>query len=156
LGSKKSGTQWFNTSMFRPYPSSSTTVAQLAAYPSWTGVAGLPGASWTPTGGSINNGVFNDFTSYYVTRGQTVWGDVRNPYTTVFSLGARKSFAITESVHVQLGLDAFNALNHPIFGNIDTTPSDSGFGCFSGSCSPSKWVQTNSPRTVQLRGRFTF
>jgi hypothetical protein len=159
LGSHKTSAQWFNTSMFAPYPTSSTTQAQLAAYPSWTGVQGMPGAGWTPTPGvsgysKINNGVYNDFATL-VTYNQRVFGNIRNPYITTFMLGARKNFRITESTRLQIGMDAFNALNHPQFGSIDTTPTDTYFGAIGGSL-PSKWVQVNSPRTIQLRGRITF
>jgi hypothetical protein len=159
LGSKKTSGQWFNTSMFAPIPTSSTTQAQLAAYPSWTGVQGMPGAGWTPTPGvtgysKIANGIYNDFATR-VTYNQQYFGNIRNPYTNTFTLGARKSFAISESVRFQLGMDAFNALNHPQFGNIDVNPSDTYFGAISGSA-PGSWVQVNSPRSIQLRGRLTF
>jgi hypothetical protein len=159
LGKNKTPGQWFNTAMFKPFPTSSTTAATLAAYPSWTGVAGLPGASYAPASGTactaVCNGVFNDFTSYRVTYNQQYFGDIRNPYVTTFTLGVRKNFKIYEGVSFQLGMDAFNALNHPQFGGIDVTPTDTYFGAISGGPS-SNWVQVNSPRTIQLRGRLTF
>jgi len=160
LGKNKTAGQWFNTSMFKPYPSSSTTVATLNGYPSWTGVNGLPGASYVPASGtttctSICNGVFNDFNSYYITYNQQYFGDVRNPYVNTFTLGARKNFKIYDEVNFRLGFDAFNALNHPQFGGIDVNPSDKYFGAISGAPS-SGWVQVNSPRTIQLTGRLTF
>ncbi|MGD0904684.1 MAG: carboxypeptidase-like regulatory domain-containing protein [Terracidiphilus sp.] len=149
----KSSAQWFNTSKFAPYPTSSTTVAQLAAYPLWTGIQSMPGYSWVPTG-SVKNGVYNDFTTR-VTYNQQVFGDIRNPFVTTFTIGARKSFAIAEGARFELGMDAFNALNHPQFGNINVSPTSSGFGMISGSA-PSGWVQVNSPRIIQLRGVLTF
>jgi hypothetical protein len=149
----KSSAQWFNTSKFAPYPTSSTTVAQLAAYPLWTGIQSMPGYSWVPTG-SVKNGVYNDFTTR-VTYTQQVFGDIRNPFVTTFTIGARKSFAIAEGARFELGMDAFNALNHPQFGNINVSPTSSGFGMISGSA-PSGWVQVNSPRIIQLRGVLTF
>lgn len=119
----------------------------------------LPGYSWTPTPNvtgysGINNGVFNDFTTR-VTYNPTTFGDIRNPYVNNSILGARKNFAIREGMHLQLGMDVFNALNHPQFGSINVTPTSSFFGAISGNV-PAKWVQVNSPRTIQLRGRFTF
>jgi hypothetical protein len=72
-----------------------------------------------------------------------------------FTIGARKRFAIAEGVRFELGMDAFNALNHPQFGNINTSPTSSGFGMISGT-TPSGWVQVNSPRLIQIRGTLTF
>jgi hypothetical protein len=156
LRSRKWGAQWFDTTQFAPIPTSSTTVAQLAAYPSWTGVTGMPGYSWVPvTGYTPKNGIYNDFATR-VTYNQQVFGNVRNPYSNTFILGARKSFEIEKGVRFQLGMDAFNALNHPQFGSIDVNPADSGFGAFNGSTLATKWTQVNSPRTIQLRGVLTF
>jgi hypothetical protein len=157
LGSKKTAGKWFNTSMFEPYPSSSTTVAQIAAYPSWTGVAAMPGYGWVPTPGvsgysKINNGVYNDF-STYVTYNQSVFGNIREPYMTNFTLGARKRFAITDKVNFQLGMDAFNVFNHPQFGAVGTSVTSSYFGVL---CGTSVCSQVNNPRNIQLRGRLTF
>jgi hypothetical protein len=178
LGSGKSGSKWFDTSRFAPIPTSSTCATPttlisgstatcsaatgygvLTNYPSWTGVASLPGYGWVPTGtgtyAKIGNGIYNDFTTR-VSYNQQVFGNVRNPYVNTFILGARKSFEIEKGVRFQLGMDAFNALNHPQFGSIDVNPVDSGFGAFNGNTLPSKWTQANSPRTVQLRGVLTF
>jgi hypothetical protein len=160
FGANKSGSEWFDTSKFVPIPTSSTTVAQLAAYPSWTGVQGMPGYSWVPTPNAtgyskIANGIYNDFATR-VTYNKQIFGDVRNPYSNTFILGARKSFEIEKGVRFELGMDAFNALNHPQFGSIDVNPNDTGFGAFNGSVLSTKWTQVNSPRTIQLRGLLTF
>ncbi len=153
LGSKKTLTQWFNTSKFYPFPSESTSVATLAAYPSWTGVEGLPGAGWTPPAGSAqHNGVYNDFHAWS-TNNPTYFGDVRNPYFQTFNLGLRKSLTVWRETNLQLRLDAFNALNHPVFGNINTTAGAAYFGYMNGSNTLS---QTNYPRTIQLEGKFFF
>jgi hypothetical protein len=96
--------------------------------------------------------VYQDFTTR-VTYNQSVFGDIRNPYTTDFTIGLRKSFPITESIRFQLKIDAFNALNHPRFGNIDTGPSDLYFGALNGS---STLAQVNSPRTINLAGKLYF
>jgi hypothetical protein len=153
LGSKKSLTQWFDTSKFYALPTESTTVAQLAAYPSWTGVESLPGASWTPPSGSAQkNGVYNDFHSWSANY-PTQYGDVRNPFFQTFNLGLRKSVTVWRETKLQLRMDAFNALNHPIFGNINTTASAAYFGYVNGSNTLS---QTNLPRTIQLEGKFNF
>ena len=169
LHSMKSEAKWFDTSKFVPYPTSSTCATTtvtgcsaatgysvLANYPAWTGIQSMPGYSWVPvTGYTPKNGVYNDFTTR-VTYNQQVFGSIRNPYTTTFTLGARKNFNIAKGVSFQLGMDAFNALNHPQFGSIDVTPTDTGFGAVSGSTLSTKWTQVNSPRTIQIRGRLTF
>jgi hypothetical protein len=174
LGSKKSGAQWFDTSKFAPIPTSSTCAttaslpscanatgfAVLANYPAWTGVSSLPGAGWTPTPSaagykSIANGVYNDFATR-VTYNQQIFGSIRNPYVNTFTLGARKRFAIVEGVRFELGMDVFNALNHPQFGNIDVNPADPNFGAINDSPNSVNWVQVNTPRQIQLRGVLTF
>jgi hypothetical protein len=146
--------RWFNTSMFEPFPSRSLTVAQLLAYPSWTGVASLPGYSYVPTSSSdaTKNGVYQDFATWG-TSNDTTFGNIRNPYTNNFDLAIRKSFQFTETIRLQLRMDAFNSLNHPRFGNIDTNPSDAYFGWLNGS---SKLSQVNAPRQIQLGARLIF
>jgi hypothetical protein len=119
----------------------------------------MPGSGWTPTGvgayAAIGNGIYNDFTTR-VTYNQQVWGSIRNPYVNTFTIGMRKSFDIAKGTRFQLGVDLFNALNHPQFGSINVDPSSAGFGAISGSASTAKWVPVNSPRSVQLRGRLIF
>jgi hypothetical protein len=169
LHSAKTSAKWFDTSKFMPFPSSSTCASNtvgstackaaapastLAGYPSWTGVQSMPGYSWVPGASGVQNGVYNDFATR-VTYNQQVFGDIRNPYVNTFTIGARKRFAIAEGVRFELGMDAFNALNHPQFGNINTSPTSSGFGMISGT-TPSGWVQVNSPRLIQIRGTLTF
>lgn len=157
----KTRTHVFNTSRFYPYPNKSTERDHssgqkglaLSDYPGWTGVQSLPGASFVPTAGDLaRNGVYQDF-STRVTYNQTTFGDIRNPYLNDFTLGARKSFNFTESVRFQLRIDAFNALNHPRFGNIDTNPSDGTFGYLGGSARP---TAVNSPRQIELGGKLFF
>ena len=153
-GIKKSGSQWFNTDKFRPFPNRSTTTQQIAAYPAWTGVQGLPGASWSPTSSTdlSRNGVYNDFRTW-ISDLPTTYGTVRNPYTTNWNAGLRKNFPIHDKISLQLRIDAFNALNHRQFGNVDVTPSDLYFGWFGGSPIPS---QVNTPRTIQLQAKLYY
>jgi hypothetical protein len=157
-GFKKSRSQWFDTSKFVPYPTKATTVAQLNAYPTWTGVLGLPGAGYTPTAadikGGLGNGVYNDFTTRY-TNNDTTYGDVRNPAIMDLDIGLRKSFSITGERRFELRLDAFNAPNHPIFAGPSTNASSIYFGALGGSL-PSSLTQTNTPRVIQLGGKLFF
>jgi hypothetical protein len=152
----KSHTNWFDTTKFAIFPSSSVTNANLAnttIYPAWTGVTGMPGAGYVPASGAkIQNGVYNDFATWN-TYFPTTFGDIRQPYTNAFTLGARKSFLLAGPVHLQIRMDVFNALNHPLFASVNTTVGNTYFGTLSSGALES---QTNSPRQVQLSGRLTF
>ena len=131
--SNPTATHEFNTSAFVPFPSRSVTVAQLQAYPSWTGVSALPGYNFVPAASdATRNGVYQDFATWTTTN-DTTFGNIRNPPNNNFDLAIRKSFNFTEKVRLQLRMDAFDALNHPRFGNIDTTPTDAYFGYLNGS-----------------------
>jgi hypothetical protein len=144
----------FDTSKFVQFPTISTTVAQLQAYPSWTGVMGLPGASYTPPTQSSSpaNGVYQDFATWQ-TRNPTNFGDVRNPPTVNLDMGLRKAFPIHEQTRLELRFDAFNALNHPQFTGPGTGAGSTYFGYLSGS---SLLSQANAPRAVQLAGKIYF
>lgn len=153
LGSRKTSAQWFNTDCFRPFPSSSTTLAQLQAYPSWTGVQNLPGYNFVPAASdSIKNGVYQDFRTW-ATGNSRVFGNTRNPYLTDVTLGVHKSVKINERVSMQLRMDAFNLLNHPRFGSVGTDPNGKFFGVLGNSQFLS---QINAPRQIQLSGKLFF
>lgn len=144
---------WFDTTKFAAFPTSSTTIAQLAAYPAWTGVTSMPGAGASASG-SVHNGVYNDFATWN-TYNPTTFGDVRTPYITTFTLGLRKSFAIAEGVRFQMRMDLFNALNHPTFPGPNVTANSSSFGNFGPANSV---AATGGPaaRQVQISGRLYF
>jgi hypothetical protein len=59
-----------------------------------------------------------------------------------------KQFEIREQMYFQLRLEAFNAVNHPVFGAPNTTISSTSFGQISS--------QANLPRQIQLGARFVF
>jgi len=157
LGSKKSSKKWFDTSNFIPFPTINTKASDVQnpnIYPGWTGISKLPGYSWTPTSPTDKalNGVYHDFATWS-NNNPTQFGDVRNPYTNTWNIGARKSFKFEHGITLQLRADAFNALNHPQFGNISTANTSAFFGYVNGSSSLS---QINDPRNMQLAGRITF
>jgi hypothetical protein len=155
-GPKQGTGTWFDTSKFAVFPTINTSNATLqntAIYPAWTGVTSLPGAGYVPPGSSgAQNGVYQDFAAWN-TYNPTTFGDVRQPYTTTFTLSLRKSFAIAEGVRFQGSIDLFNALNHPTFSSINLTPGASTFGQFGTLAS---LAQANAPREVQLSGRLYF
>jgi hypothetical protein len=157
LGSDKTLGKWFNTSCFVPFPNKSTSYADLhdsTKYPSWTGVQNLPGYNWQPTSSSdgSKNGVYQDFTTWS-TYNPTVFGNIRSPWSSDLTLGVRKNIRLTERAHLQLRMDAFNALNHPRFNGPNTSPTNVYFGVIGGSSSLS---QANAPRAIQLAGKITF
>jgi hypothetical protein len=130
------------------------TVAQSQAHPSWSGVSSLPGYNYVPTSASdaTKNGVYQDFAAR-VLMNDTTFDNIRNPHLNNFDLAIRKSFQITETIRLQLRMDAFNALNQPRFGNVDTNPSDAYFGALNGL---PKLSQVNAPRRIQLGARLIF
>jgi hypothetical protein len=157
-GFTKSRSKWFDTSKFQPFPNKSTTVAQLNAYPTWTGAQGLPGASYTPTAADIKsglgNGVYNDFGTWQ-TNNDTTYGDVRNPAFLDLDIGLRKLFTIRGQRKFELRMDAFNAPNHPIFAGPSTSVTSTYFGALGGSL-PSNLTQSNTPRVIQFGGKLYY
>jgi hypothetical protein len=157
LGSAKNSKKWFNTSKFIAFPTVNTpaaTVQNPTVYPAWTKISSLPGYGWVPTSSTdaTKNGVYHDFATYSNIN-PTQFGDVRNPYTNTWNIGVRKAFKFERGIALQLRIDAFNALNHPQFGNISTSNTSTYFGYLNGSNTLS---QVNDPRNVQLGARITF
>jgi len=147
---QQSLSRWFDTSQFQRFPDKT---ADITAYPTWTGVMSLPGANYKPAAGdTIKNGVYQDFKTW-VSDNSPYHGTVRNPYMNNWNIGLRKNVPIREAIRLQLRFDAFNALNHPQFGSVNTDPNNAYFGYFSGSATPSA---VNSPRSIQLEGKLYF
>jgi hypothetical protein len=85
---------------------------------------------------------------------------VRNPMIANFDIALQKTTPIRERVNFVLRLDAFNALNTPLFGGPDSNPGDgppvytSGVGWTGfGTVGP---YQQNFPRIVKVSGKITF
>jgi hypothetical protein len=72
---------------------------------------------------------------------------IRGVGTWNIDLALAKNTKISERTELQLRLDAFNVLNHPIWTSILTDVFNSRFGQLTG---------TNTPRTVQINARFQF
>jgi len=158
-GVAKTRLHQFNTDMFRTFPGASVLYSDLSnttKYPTWTGVTGMAGAGYVPTASEISsgykNGVYQDFATWN-TFNKTRFGSVRNPRVNNIDLGVRKRVELVRNIKLQLRMDLFNALNHPLFGSVDTTPSDTYFGAVSGTNKP---TQINAPRQIQLSGKITF
>lgn len=144
---------YFDTSAFVPYPTKSTPISTIQAYPSWTGVTSLPGYGYVPKANdTAKNGIYNDFTVRNTLYPQT-FGDIRNPPTDTVTAGVRKNFNFTDTIRLQLRMDATNLLNHPQFGNISTDPTSAYFGKLSGAAVP---TAVNSPRQIEIAGKIYF
>ena len=73
----------------------------------------------------------------------------------------RREFPLTERLHGQFRVEAFNLFNHPIFGGINPFFGDPQFGQATSTLSQSLGVlnplyQTGGPRSLQLALRLTF
>ena len=65
------------------------------------------------------------------------------------NLGALKNFAFRERYKLQLRIEAFNAFNHPSYGQPDSNPGDSNFGKITSSGNV-------EPRFLEAGMKFTF
>ncbi|HOK44594.1 MAG TPA: TonB-dependent receptor [Bryobacteraceae bacterium] len=99
-------------------------------------------ADYSPGGGSTpSNSRMTPFRS----------GQIRKQPMLTFDASLNKTTTITERFRLQLGLEAFNVLNHYYYGrdnHFNTTPTDSNFG----TQFPSQaWIGNGYPRQVQVR-----
>ncbi|WP_051669525.1 carboxypeptidase-like regulatory domain-containing protein [Bryobacter aggregatus] len=74
--------------------------------------------------------------------------NVRGPGTKNLDLSIFKTFSIHERIRAQFRAEALNATNTPIFGNPNTTFTNSQFGVIT--------AQVNNPRLLQLGVRVSF
>jgi hypothetical protein len=147
---------YIDPTAFIPYPSKTTPLSVIQAYPTWTGVTSLPGYNYVPTAADIkanlDNGIYNDFVLRNTLYAQT-YGDIRNPPLNTATAGFRKNFNFTEAIRLQLRVDATNLFNHPRWGNISTDPTSAFFGRPSGSATP---IPVNDPRRIEIAGKIYF
>jgi hypothetical protein len=68
---------------------------------------------------------------------------------TTVNVAAAKTFPVTERWKLNLRGEAFNLLNHPLYGAPDTTYSDARFGMLPVG-------QQNFPRLIQVSGKILF
>jgi hypothetical protein len=101
---------------------------------------------------------FNNFTEWSPqTRNQ-----LHGPHFFDIDLNLFRNFHFTERASLGIGVQAFNAFNHPNFGNPDSTIGDSTFGTLGGMVSPTTSVYgsflgfDSSVRVVQLSAKIVF
>jgi hypothetical protein len=103
-------------------------------------------------GPAFNTSVFDtksaDVFQYHLRTFSTMFSNARADGINQFDPSLSKRFVIHESVSVQLRLEAYNALNHPVFAAPSTTASNAAFGTITASA--------NRFRTLQVGARFTF
>jgi hypothetical protein len=74
---------------------------------------------------------------------------LRQMDNTTINVAASKNFQLHERWRLNLRAEAFNLLNHPLYGAPDTTYSDARFGMLPVG-------QQNFPRLIQVSGRISF
>jgi hypothetical protein len=81
---------------------------------------------------------------------QGLTGVLRDPAGQQIDVNLAKTFKFAERLSMQLRLEAFNVLNHPVWNyGFDTNPSDPEFGTIDKA-----WGQGNRPRLLQLGAKF--
>jgi len=91
--------------------------------------------------GYLNASAFSRPLSFQLGNVPRLTGSVRGPGNRNIDFSMMKFFPIHERLKLQLRAEAFNLLNHPIFGGPNTTVGSASFGIISG--------QSNAPRSIQ-------
>jgi hypothetical protein len=78
----------------------------------------------------------------------TTFSNVRTDGINNFDGSMLKRFQIREKVYLQIRMEVFNLINHPVFGAPNNTASNSAFGTIT--------TQANRPRMVQFVARLVF
>ncbi len=83
-------------------------------------------------------------------------GTIRGPREISFNVAGYKTFPIHERLNVQFRAEAFNFLNHPNFGNVDTSVGSGTYGRVTSSLDPREHALRAgiSPPIASKRARF--
>jgi len=124
------------------------------------------GAAYTGTGTCLNaNAFLNSGSASF--EGYTSWpgqnrNQYRGPHYFDTDMALNKNFNVTERLKFGVGLQAFNAFNHPNFGLPDGNLGDGTFGQITGMASTTTTPYGSflgfdaSPRILQITGKFVF
>jgi hypothetical protein len=82
----------------------------------------------------------------------TVYSGIRNPRHEQFDAAISKNFSLVERMKLQIRMEAFNALNHPLWGGPDTNQKDTTFGL----TERGPWGQANLPRQTELSAKIVW
>ena len=105
-----------------------------------------------PNGNAFNTAAFDtksaDQFQFHVRTFSTTFPNLRAAGINNLDASLLKQFAIREQMYFQLRLEAFNAVNHPVFAAPNTTATSTTFGQIT--------AQGNLPRQIQLGARFVW
>jgi hypothetical protein len=98
----------------------------------------------------FNTSLFSQPAPFTIGNAPRVLADVRVPsyINADMSLFKNNYIGSNDRYNVQLRVEAFNALNHPVFSGPDAGVNDANFGLINS--------QSNSPRQIQLAAKFIF
>ena len=103
-------------------------------------------------GTAFNTALFDiksaDAFNYHLRTFSTAFSNLRADGINQWDPSISKRFTLTEKASVQIRMEAYNVLNHPVFAAPSTTASNSAFGTITATA--------NRFRTIQLGGRFVF
>jgi Carboxypeptidase regulatory-like domain len=101
---------------------------------------------------AFNTAVFDtkstDTFNYHLRTFSTMFSNARADGINQFDPSISKRFAFTESASLQIRMEAYNVLNHPVFAAPNTTASNAAFGTITATA--------NRFRTIQLGARIVF
>jgi hypothetical protein len=101
---------------------------------------------------AINTSAFDvkaaDQFQFHIRTFPTTISNLRLDGINEWSPSISKRFLFTEHSALQLRMEAYNVLNHPVFGPPNTTATNAAFGTIT--------TQANKPRIIQLGARFVF
>jgi hypothetical protein len=103
-------------------------------------------------GTAFNTGLFDvksaDAFNYHLRTFSTTFSNLRADGINQWDPSLSKRFAFTERASVQIRMEAYNVLNHPVFAAPSTTASNSAFGTITATA--------NRFRTIQLGARLVW
>lgn len=106
----------------------------------------------TPGGSAISKNAFNLVTAdqfeYHIRKFPLTISNLRQDGINNLDSSLMKEFYFPKGTYFQLRFETFNTLNHPEFAAPNVTPTSSAFGVIT--------KQANTPRQVQIGGRFVF
>jgi hypothetical protein len=122
------------------------------------------GAAYTGTGTCLNVNAFLNINNApnYPTFPAQDRNQYRGPHYFDTDMAINKLFNVTERLKFGVGLQAFNAFNHPNFGLPDNNTADATFGQVTGMASTTTTPYGSflgfdaSPRILQITGKFVF
>lgn len=153
-GWELSGIITFNSGLYLTPTGVSSDPAGLGLLDPNTNAAARPDQVGDPNAGAphsftqwFNTAAFADLDPTVLRPGNARPGSILGPGIERWDLSLFKNLKLTESLGLQLRLEAFNVFNHTNFQDIDTNMFSSTFG---------QVLTTHNPRVLQLGAKFNF